>query len=165
MLQGKLRRSSLKAKLLVSFVIVLILPSIVIGWTSYQQAKTNFNETILQSAEDNVKILNNVINKEIDSKKVDAVYFTKLFNGVSYGTDQLQNVQNRLEEYNKLHPEIEAIYTGLVRDNLFNHRLFKCQMGIILPKEIGIKKQRKKAEKWLSQPHISQVQQGILLLQ
>ncbi|ARZ60841.1 methyl-accepting chemotaxis protein [Bacillus anthracis] len=112
MLQGKLRRSSLKAKLLVSFVIVLILPSIVIGWTSYQQAKTNFNETILQSAEDNVKILNNVINKEIDSKKVDAVYFTKLFNGVSYGTDQLQNVQNKLEEYNKLHPEIEAIYTG-----------------------------------------------------
>ncbi len=69
MLQGKLRRSSLKAKLLVSFVIILVLPSIVIGWTSYQQAKTNFNETILQSAEDNVKILNNVINKEIDSKK------------------------------------------------------------------------------------------------
>ena len=50
MFQGKLRSSSLKAKLLVSFVIILILPSIVIGWTSYQQAKTNFNETILQSA-------------------------------------------------------------------------------------------------------------------
>ena len=50
MFQRKLRSSSLKAKLLVSFVIILILPSIVIGWTSYQQAKTNFNETILQSA-------------------------------------------------------------------------------------------------------------------
>lgn len=112
MFQGKLKSSSLKAKLLVSFVMILILPSIVIGWTSYQQAKTNFNETISQSAKDNVKILNNVINKEIDSKKVDSVYFTKLFNGVSYGTDQLQNVQNKLEEYNKLHPEIEAIYTG-----------------------------------------------------
>ena len=40
MFQGKLRRSSLKAKLLVSFVNVLILPSIVMGWTSNQQAKT-----------------------------------------------------------------------------------------------------------------------------
>ncbi|MED0961816.1 methyl-accepting chemotaxis protein [Bacillus paramycoides] len=112
MFQGKLRSRSLKTKLLVSFIIILILPSIVIGWTSYQQAKTNFNETILQSAKDNVKILNNVINKELDSKKVDAAYFTKLFTGASYQADQLQNVQNKLEEYNKLHPEMEAIYTG-----------------------------------------------------
>ncbi|PGE96009.1 chemotaxis protein, partial [Bacillus pseudomycoides] len=66
MFQGKLRSSSLKTKLLVSFVIILILPSIVIGWTSYQQAKTNFNETILNSAKDNIKILDNVINKELD---------------------------------------------------------------------------------------------------
>ena len=112
MFQGKLRSSSLKTKLLVSFIIILIVPSVIIGWTSYQQAKTNFNETILQSAKDNVKILNDVINKELDSKKVDAVYFTKLFNGGSFEADQLQNVQNKLEEYNKLHPEIEAIYTG-----------------------------------------------------
>lgn len=112
MFQGKLRSSSLKAKLLVSFVIILILPSIVIGWTSYQQAKTNFNETISQSAKDNIKILDNVINKELDSKKVDAVYFTKLFTQSSYQTDQIQNIQNKLEEYNKLHPELEAIYTG-----------------------------------------------------
>lgn len=69
MFQGKLRSSSLKTKLLVSFIIILILPSIVIGWTSYQQAKKNFNETILNSAKDNIKILDNVINKELDSKK------------------------------------------------------------------------------------------------
>lgn len=69
MFQGNLRSSSLKTKLLVSFIIILILPSIVIGWTSYQQAKTNFNETILNSAKDNIKILDNVINKELDSKK------------------------------------------------------------------------------------------------
>lgn len=69
MFQGKLRSRSLKTKLLVSFIIILILPSIVIGWTSYQQAKTNFNETILKSAKDNIKILDNVINKELDSKK------------------------------------------------------------------------------------------------
>ncbi|MGK0537314.1 chemotaxis protein, partial [Bacillus sp. 'calajunan'] len=89
MFQGKLRSSSLIAKLLVSFVIILILPSIVIGWTSYQQAKTNFNETISQSAKDNIKILDNVINKVLDSKKVDAVYFTKLFTQSSYQTDQI----------------------------------------------------------------------------
>ncbi|MHA4136074.1 methyl-accepting chemotaxis protein [Bacillus cereus] len=112
MFQGKLRSSSLKTKLLVSFIIILILPSIVIGWTSYQQAKTNFNETILNSAKDNIKILDNVINKELDSKKVDATYFTKLFTQSSYQADQIQNIQNKLEEYNKLHPEMEAIYTG-----------------------------------------------------
>lgn len=112
MFQGKLRSSSLKTKLLVSFIIILVLPSIVIGWTSYQQAKTNFNETILNSAKDNIKILDNVINKELDSKKVDATYFTKLFTQSSYQADQIQNIQNKLEEYNKLHPEMEAIYTG-----------------------------------------------------
>lgn len=165
MLQGKLRKSSLKAKLLVSFVIVLILPSIVIGWTSYQQAKTNFNETILQSAEDNVKILNNVINKEIDSKKVDAVYFTKLFNGVSYGTDQLQNVQNKLEEYNKLHPEIEAIYTGSSTGQFIQSPSIQMPDGYNPTERDWYKEAAKKAEKWLSQLHISQVQQGILLLQ
>ncbi|KOS30377.1 chemotaxis protein [Bacillus anthracis] len=113
MLQGKLRRSSLKAKLPIAFITILIIPSIIIGGTSYQKAKTNLNETILQTAKDNVKILNNVINKEIENKKVDATHFTKILTqGENNGTDQLQNVQNKLEQYKKLHPEIEAIYTG-----------------------------------------------------
>ncbi|KOS26703.1 chemotaxis protein [Bacillus anthracis] len=97
----------------VSFVVVLILPSLVVGLSSYDQAKTDFNETILQSAEDNVSILNNVVDDELDSKHVDVVYFAKLFtHGVCYGTDQLQNVQGKFDEYIQLHPEIEAIYTG-----------------------------------------------------
>ncbi|MGI2708710.1 methyl-accepting chemotaxis protein [Bacillus cytotoxicus] len=108
----KLRGIGLKTKLLVSYIIILVLPSIVIGWTSYLQAKTNFNDTILETAKDNIKILNNVINKELDKKQVDAEYFTKLFTEASYQGDQVQNIQNKLEEYNQLHPELEAIYTG-----------------------------------------------------
>ncbi len=42
MFQGKLRSSSLKAKLLVSFVMILILPSIVIGWTSLSAGQDEF---------------------------------------------------------------------------------------------------------------------------
>lgn len=114
MFQGTkgLRGVPLKTKLLVSFIIILILPSVVIGWTSYQQAKTNFNEAILQAAKDNIKILDNVVNKDIENKYVDATYYAKLFTQASYQEDQLQNVQNKLEEYNKVHPGVEAIYSG-----------------------------------------------------
>ncbi|KOS27142.1 chemotaxis protein [Bacillus anthracis] len=95
-----------------AFITILIIPSIIIGGTSYQKAKTNLNETILQTAKDNVKILNKIINKEIENKKVDATHFTKILTqGENNGTDQLQNVQNKLEQYKKLHPEIETIYT------------------------------------------------------
>lgn len=34
---------------------------------------------ILNLVKDNIKILDNVINKELDSKKVDVIYFMKLF--------------------------------------------------------------------------------------
>lgn len=147
MFQGKLRSSSLKAKLLVSFVIILILPSIVIGWTSYQQAKTNFNETISQSAKDNIKILDNVINKELDSKKVDAVYFTKLFTQTSYQADQIQNIQNKLEEYNKLHPELEAIYTGTSNGQFIQSPSIQMPEGYNPTERDWYKEAAKKVEK------------------
>lgn len=137
----KLRSSSLKTKLLVSFVIVLILPSIVIGWTSYQQAKTNFNETISQTAKDNIKILDNVINKELDSKKqMQFILRNYLHNQVTkrikYKISKI-NQKNIISYIQNQKPSILDRAMG----SLFNHHLFKCQKDIILQKEIGIKRQ------------------------
>lgn len=107
-----LRRISLKTKLLVSFIVVLVFPSTIIGWASYQQAKESFTETILQSAQDSIKILENIVSKEIQNKHVDVTYFATLFTQNSYQSDQLQNIQSKFEEYNEMHSEVEAIYTG-----------------------------------------------------
>ena len=74
-------------------------------------------------------------------------------------------MQNKLEEYNKLHPEIEAIYTGSSTGQFIQSPSIQMPDGYNPTERDWYKEAAKKAEKWLSQLHISQVQQGILLLQ
>ena len=68
-------------------------------------------------------------------------------------------MQNKLEEYNKLHPEIEAIYTGSSTGQFIQSPSIQMPDGYNPTERDWYKEAAKKAEKWLSQPHISQVQQ------
>ncbi|OTY07780.1 chemotaxis protein [Bacillus thuringiensis serovar muju] len=101
----------LKTKLSMAFIAILIIPSLIVGVSSYDKAKTDLNETILQTAKDNVSILNKIVDDELENKYGDVTHFAKILTQGDYNADQLQNVQSKFDQYIQLHPEIETIYT------------------------------------------------------
>ncbi|WP_200874723.1 cache domain-containing protein, partial [Bacillus manliponensis] len=112
------RKRGIKKKLIESFILILILPSIAIGWMSYQTAEDNFQKSMMKAADGNVKILNNFISKELKAKEIDAEYFTKTFHQGSYQEGAIDSIHIELDKYRDMHPEVEAIYTGTA-DGIF----------------------------------------------
>ncbi|MGE1044261.1 cache domain-containing protein, partial [Bacillus wiedmannii] len=53
-IKESLEQMKLKTKLSIAFIAILIIPSLIVGITSYDESKTDLNDTILQSAKDNV---------------------------------------------------------------------------------------------------------------
>ncbi|HDR7282971.1 methyl-accepting chemotaxis protein [Bacillus cereus group sp. BfR-BA-01119] len=110
-IKERLGQIKLKTKLSMAFIAILIIPSFIVGVSSYDKAKTDLNETILQTAKDNVSILNKIVDDELENKYGDVTHFAKILTQGDYNADQLQNVQSKFDQYIQLHPEIETIYT------------------------------------------------------
>ncbi|MBH0347182.1 chemotaxis protein [Bacillus thuringiensis] len=110
-IKERLGQIKLKTKLSMAFITILIIPSLIVGVSSYDKAKTDLNETILQTAKDNVSILNKIVDDELENKYGDVTHFAKILTQGDYNADQLQNVQSKFDQYIQLHPEIETIYT------------------------------------------------------
>ncbi|KEK17277.1 chemotaxis protein, partial [Bacillus manliponensis] len=108
----RIKKASIKAKLLFSFIMILVIPSVMIGWISYQTAEQSLSDSTVDTAKDSVEILDNIITKEIKAKHVDTAYFAKSFTKAIYEQEGEAGIQSKLELYTSLHPETEAIYIG-----------------------------------------------------
>ena len=119
-IKERLGQIKLKTKLSMAFIAILIIPSLIVGVSSYNKSKTDLNETILQSAKDNISILDKIVDDELENKHTDITHFAKVLTQGDYNPEQSQNVQNKFDQYIQLHPEIETIYTAS-SNNQFIH--------------------------------------------
>ncbi len=113
--RSKMRRFSalsIRTRLFLSFILLLIIPALLIGTFSYNSAKKELKETILSGASENVKLLDEFLSDQLDPKINDANYFSDLFNKDSYSSKEKGNTIKKLEQYAKLHPEATSIYIG-----------------------------------------------------
>ncbi|OUB14912.1 hypothetical protein BK708_25235 [Bacillus thuringiensis serovar yunnanensis] len=77
-IKERLGQIKLKTKLSMAFIAILIIPSLIVGVSSYNKAKTDLNETILQSAKDNISILDKIVDDELENKHTDITHFAKV---------------------------------------------------------------------------------------
>lgn len=103
---------TIRTRLFLSFILMLIIPVLVIGTFSYTSAKKEMKETILRGADENAKLLDHFLTEELNPKINDAEYFSGLFNRSSYSGKEKANTEKKLEQYAKLHPEATTIYIG-----------------------------------------------------
>ncbi|GIM45629.1 putative methyl-accepting chemotaxis protein [Collibacillus ludicampi] len=103
---------NVKKKLLLSFAIILIIPSMIIGWVSYQTAKTKVAVEIQQAADENVQLINQTIDQVIQAKMLDIDYFSQRVNQEELDSKDHLPVREQLDAYAKLHPELQSIYVG-----------------------------------------------------
>ena len=104
--------SNLKVKLIFSFIIILIVPTISIGLLSYSTAKDAVEHEILHGIEQNISLLNSTIDSTLQPKILEMDYFSQITNAKVYQDVNSPELRKEFGQYIKLHPEAQSIYLG-----------------------------------------------------
>lgn len=108
-------RPSIKSKLVLAFAIILILPSIAIGWISYSTAKNKVDDQMKRAASASVDLINHTITQMLTSKISDVNILSDEISlestGSKLGIDD-PNLKEVLDRYLKLHSELEGVIVG-----------------------------------------------------
>jgi methyl-accepting chemotaxis protein len=109
---NKFSLRNLHVKLLISFALILIIPALAIGILSYDTAKSEIEQNILNSVNDNVTMLNREIDNTINPKLNDIEVLANSITSNQYQELSSPEIQAPLKFYKQTHPEIDIVYTG-----------------------------------------------------
>ncbi|WP_416333777.1 hypothetical protein [Bacillus smithii] len=121
--------SGLRSKLIVSFAVILLLPSIVVGSLAYHSAKDQIQNQIFTSVNENVKLVNTLIDNSIKPKVNDIDYFSKTVSSRLYKDDDSPELRRIFKEYVDLHPEVVSIFVGTKNGLYVQMPRFKMPSG------------------------------------
>nr|WP_042477335.1 methyl-accepting chemotaxis protein [Bacillus ndiopicus] len=107
-----MKRVSLRKKLIFSFLLILLVPAIIIGYVSYQSAKEQIMHEQQASAKESVRELDSNITNLIAPKVHDIEYFANKFNEASLQPERREELKELFKEYINTHPEVELFYIG-----------------------------------------------------
>lgn len=124
---NKRRRSfTIKSRLIVSFIVILLLPSLLISISSYLTAKNKVDEQMINAANESVRLLNQIFSEFIVTKKKDADLLAQLLNTSDIkATPQNKlgdssEVRKHLDLYTSLHLEVEQAFVGTSKGLFIN---------------------------------------------
>jgi len=150
---GKL--GNLKTKLIISFLLVLILPAMIIGSFAYSSAKDAVENEMFEGINENLKLLDSVIDDEIQIKIHDVEFFSESITLEKYQGESPQ-LRKQYNEYIGLHNEAQAILFGTEKGLYIREPNIKMPEGYD-PRERGWYKEamERKGEIVISEPYIS----------
>lgn len=97
---------------MISFLSVLLLLGVVIGFVSYTNVKTDFDKQMVGYAKQNVKILDDILNQMLDAKSNDLEFLSQMLQGKVSDKESGKKVQEEFVKYMKIHEEVEDIYSS-----------------------------------------------------
>jgi len=101
---------NIRKRLILGFSAILFIPSLLIGFLSFQEARDKIESEILSSASGSVKVLDTAITNTMAPKLHDVEYFAQLFTAASYETVNIPAIEQKLDQYIGLHPDVSNIY-------------------------------------------------------
>ncbi|MCM3636677.1 methyl-accepting chemotaxis protein [Sporosarcina luteola] len=104
--------STIRRKLISAFALILIIPSVSIGFLSYTSAKNAVESQIIGEATDNIGILNTTIDNTLAPKIHDIETLSGKITSSQYDGNESPELRSKLAQYADLHPEILSIYVG-----------------------------------------------------
>ncbi|WP_331435147.1 cache domain-containing protein [Bacillus sp. SA1-12] len=112
---------NLKQRLYAAFGLILIVPTIAVGFLAYHSAKDRLEEEFLNSAKENVGLLNSNITNTIEPKFHDANSLSEQVKKTDYQNGENSEVIKKLKQYIDLHPEVQTIYVGTVDGRMITY--------------------------------------------
>jgi methyl-accepting chemotaxis protein len=100
---------SIKAKLITFSALILLVPSLVIGISSYQTAKSKVSEQINNTAKENVTLINENINTYFDAVQQDVAFLSNILPAKGVKNNDVKT-QEILDRYAKEQTELELSY-------------------------------------------------------
>ncbi|WP_249645943.1 MULTISPECIES: cache domain-containing protein [unclassified Lysinibacillus] len=107
-----MKQISLRKKLIFAFLMILLIPALLIGYTSFKSTKNQILEEQQASAKESVRMLNSNITNTIAPKVHDIGYFSKKINQSYLQEDKKIELKKLFQEYINTHPEVELLYIG-----------------------------------------------------
>lgn len=97
---------------MIAFAIILIIPTVAIGWTSYQTAKSKIHDELLINTTRNIGFLDNQITELITLKILDMNYLSSTINAGMIDGFESVTIREKLDQFIALHPDYENVYFG-----------------------------------------------------
>ena len=108
--------TNLRPKLILSYALILIIPSLVIGTWSFITAKNTVEEKIKDGISENINLLNASISNAIDPKIENVAYLSEQMNKELYEEEKRPELERLIRIYGEIFPE-EVLATYIVTDS------------------------------------------------
>ncbi|WP_138494682.1 methyl-accepting chemotaxis protein [Paenibacillus pinistramenti] len=106
--------SSIKKKMILSYLAVLLLPSLYIGYSTYRSAGSEMKSQLVDSATESVNTVNDIVTGSLTAKFSDLAYYANSTSGTDAAQGMMdggKNLQESLSQYVKTHYDVLDVYT------------------------------------------------------
>ncbi|MCM3363907.1 methyl-accepting chemotaxis protein [Niallia sp. HCP3S3_B10] len=112
--KGKIKtrfKLKLKTKMIISFALILIIPSLIISTFSYIKARNEMENQFLNTSSENVKIVDNIIRNTLGTSIYQTVIYSEKVN-FDESEESYSTVKTEFDKYMEMNPEIESVFFG-----------------------------------------------------
>ena len=102
----------LKTKMIISFALILIIPSLIISTFSYIKARNEMENQFLNTSHENVKIVDNIIKNTLGTSIYQTVIYSEKIKFDEQSEESNTMVRTEFDKYMELNPEIESVFFG-----------------------------------------------------
>ena len=102
----------LKTKMIISFALILIIPSLIISTFSYIKARNEMENQFLNTSHENVKIVDNIIRNTLGTSIYQTVIYSEKIKFDEQSEESNTTVRTEFDKYMELNPEIESVLFG-----------------------------------------------------
>ena len=113
-------RLSLKAKLTLAFLVILILPLLISNIISYEQAKNTVDDQVTASEQNSVNIVNQTIDQFISAQEQNIDYLSRAIPAEDIKNDKNDEVRDLLNKIQKSSANAEQTYVGTENGSFMN---------------------------------------------
>ncbi|AZN38271.1 methyl-accepting chemotaxis protein [Paenibacillus albus] len=103
---------TLRNKLIIAFTVILLVPSLTIGWFSYQTAKSQIESRMNMTVTENVRVLDEMLTGYIQPITTDVDYLSQTFKLDAGQPTAAADLQTLIAAFQKVHTQVDTAYLG-----------------------------------------------------
>jgi len=112
----------IRSQMIINYLAVLLIPSLIIGFASYEVSSSKIESQLKNSALESVEIARKIADETIMSKITDLSYYTTQFTAAQVDAEvdgtSGASLTTMLKEYKSLHPDVINMMVGTANGNV-----------------------------------------------
>lgn len=105
-------KKSIARKLILSFLLILLIPVAVLGASAYRSAASSVENQMMESAEGNVQILNNMIDDRIGTFTKSSAYFSEWATSAKFKEKNQTEMKERFKQFIESNDKAAPIFSS-----------------------------------------------------